>query len=94
MNIAPGPYDTSEVGCGAGFHCYITDKNKRKIGVVWGPQAEKVWTAALFAASFDLLKYVESSSSAGCATAKALIAKIEGNPDKPDTQTSIIAGEK
>jgi hypothetical protein len=76
MKIAPAPYTTVEVGCGSSFHCYIVDRNGRKIGVAWGPLDEKVWTAALFAAAPDLLEYVQSSASAGCATAKALTAKI------------------
>lgn len=84
MKFAPGPYTTLEIGGGAGFHCYIVDKNSRKIGVAWGPQAEKVWTAALFAGSLELLDYVRSSASAGCATAKMLVAKIEGEPNPND----------
>lgn len=56
MKHAPGPYETLEVGSHAGFHCYITDCNGRKIGVAWGPHDEKVWTAALFAAAPDLLE--------------------------------------
>ena len=79
MQHAPGPYNTVDVGCGAGFHAYIVDRTGRKIGVAWGPHAEKVWTAALFAGSSELYDYVKSSASAGCATAKALIDKIEGN---------------
>jgi hypothetical protein len=78
MTFAPGPYTTLEIGSHAGFHSYIVDRNGRKIGVAWGPHAEKVWTAALFAASLELFEYVKSSASAGCATAKTLIDKIEG----------------
>lgn len=54
-NFAPGPYTTLDVGSHAGFHSYIIDCTGRKIGVAWGPHAQKVWTAALFAASLDLL---------------------------------------
>ena len=79
MTFAPTPYTTIEVGSHAGFHCYIADRTGRKIGVVWGPTAEKVWTAALFAISPELFEYVKSSASAGCATAKALVAKMEGD---------------
>lgn len=56
---APGPYQTQEVGCRASFHAYVIDANGRKIGVAWGPVAEKVWTQALFAASFDMLALLQ-----------------------------------
>lgn len=82
MNTAPGPYTTVEVGCGSSFHAYVVDRNGRKIGVAWGPITEKVWTAALFAASLELFEYVQSSASAGCATAGAIVAKIKGDPSE------------
>ena len=33
---APAPYQTVDVGNGTnGFHTYLIDRNKRKIGVAW-----------------------------------------------------------
>ena len=55
-NFAPGPYSTIDVGGGSGFHTYVADCSGRKIAAVWGPHAQKVWTAALFAAAPDLLE--------------------------------------
>lgn len=90
---APGPYDTVDVGCGAGFHTYIVDRNGRKIGVVWGPRAEKVWTAALFAGAPDMLAALkvfqeayEAQSDEYCSQKTndanklmiAVLAKVEG----------------
>lgn len=92
MTFAPGPYTTVEIGCGAGFHAYIVDRNGRKIGVAWGPITEKVWTAALFAGAPDLLAALKrltagmndsfDSNPAVLADevrqARAAIAKVEG----------------
>lgn len=84
---APGPYDTVDVGCGAGFHTYIVDCNGRKIGVVWGPRAEKVWTAALFAGAPDMLAALKALTtdnedgmrfSERMKMAARAIAKVEG----------------
>lgn len=86
--IAPTPWDTLDVGCGAGFHAYITDAKGRKIGVAWGPLKEKVWTAALFAGAPALLAAAKKvCAEAGTDTAPSLgslaeldsaIRKIEG----------------
>lgn len=76
---APGPYDTVDVGCGAGFHTYIVDRNGRKIGVVWGPRAEKVWTAALFAGAPDMLHALEMVRDAN-----------RDNPHIPPTALAMI----
>lgn len=51
----PAPLDWMAIGAHAGFHIYLIDANKRKIGVCWGPQAEKSANAALWAASPELL---------------------------------------
>jgi hypothetical protein len=100
MTFAPGPYSTVEVGCGASFHAYITDKNGRKIGVAWGPLAEKVWTAALFAAAPDLLaalknivcmasnesKLSDDDWNTVIDEAATVIAKLEGITALPATE--------
>ena len=83
-NYAPGPYTTLDVGnIHSQFNAFVVDSTGRKIGVAWGPLEQKVWTAALFAASWDLLKYVRVWASCGDATAQAIIDKIDGNPDDP-----------
>lgn len=75
--FAPGPYNTVDVGAGTGFHAYIVDVSGRKIGVAWGPHDEKVWTAALFAASLELFAYVRKCADSGCDEAKALVTKVD-----------------
>ena len=76
---APAPYETVDVGNGTnGFHTYLIDCNKRKIGVAWGPKEEKVWTAALWAAAPDLLAagklVLESAQSISVEQTEALEA--------------------
>lgn len=106
MTAAPGPYDTLEVGAGTGFHSYVVDANGRKIGVAWGPHDEKVWTAALFAASYDLLAVavkisaeLEVGESSATILARhtielnAAIRKAAGNaPGDPDGAAAPHAG--
>ena len=82
---APSPYDTVDVGSRTnGFHIYIIDRNKRKIGVAWGPKDEKVWTAALWAAAPDLLEAlkgvvaVADRKTVEFDRARAAIAKATG----------------
>lgn len=58
QNAAPLPYDTLEIGAhtaSSGCHIYLTDKNGRKIGVIWGKANEKAYTAALIIAAVSAL---------------------------------------
>jgi hypothetical protein len=78
---APGPYQTVDVGNGTnGFHTYIIDRNKRKIGVAWGPKEEKVWTAALWAAAPELLEAL-----------KGVLAVADRKTDEFDAARAAIA---
>lgn len=77
---APAPYTTVDIGADTGFHTYILDRDGRKIGVVWGPTAEKVWTAALFAAAPEML-----------AALKRLIS-LDGDCDHVDGEPTRCPG--
>lgn len=72
---------------GGAFHCYIVDSTGRKIGAVWGPSAEKIARAHLWATAPDLLEVVEEWLTVGNdlkarkairAKARAAIAKAHG----------------
>jgi hypothetical protein len=94
--FAPPPYTTLDIGATTvKFHTYICDANGRKIGVVWGPTEEKVWTAALWVAAPDLLAALENmvkvrggefeydSEVAYFEQARAAIAKANGDSKCP-----------
>lgn len=67
QKAAPLPYNTVEGGLHSGGHIYLTDKNGRKIGVVWGKPNEKPYTAALIIAAVEAL------------VSPAVLAKTEGS---------------
>lgn len=94
MSHTPGPWIIAE----SGDAVFSDDPNCPLDIVCEAPGKEydsrKFWpaNARLIAAAPDMLKYIRSSASAGCATARQLLASL-GYPTCPVCKRVIIDGD-